>query len=313
MIKVSIIIPVYNVEQYLERCLESVVEQTLKDIEIIIVNDGSKDKSQEIIDNYKEKYNYIKCYIKDNGGLSDARNYGMANATGEYILFLDSDDYLKKDACENLYNISKKNNLDILKFNYFDEKKNKDAFVKDKKYMNKIYNGKNYLKEVLDKDTLSIVAWNALYSREYIEKNNFQFKKGILHEDERWTPEVILKCKKIMHIRNVYYFYKLNPSSITTRKDKTKNAIDIIDTCEELFEIYKDIEDKKLKRLLMDMLVTKYLEAFVMGALKEQVRVDKRFLIGKSLKIRNKLKVILFIINKKLYYKLNVLKNMEEK
>src|SRR5574344_2022066 len=103
MIKVSVIVPVYNVEKYLPKCLDSLVNQTLQDIEIIVVNDGTKDNSQKIIDKYAKKYKNIKSYIKENGGLSDARNYGVAKANGEYISFIDSDDYIDKKMLEKMY------------------------------------------------------------------------------------------------------------------------------------------------------------------------------------------------------------------
>ena len=114
MVKVSVIVPVYNVYDYLGKCLDSLVNQTLKDIEIIVVNDGSPDNSEEIIDIYKKKYKCIKAYKKENGGLSDARNYGIKRAQGEYIAFIDSDDYVDTQMLEKMYQKAKKDNLDIV-------------------------------------------------------------------------------------------------------------------------------------------------------------------------------------------------------
>ena len=114
MAKVSIIVPVYNVEKYIEKCLKSLVNQTLKDIEIIIVNDGTKDNSQRIVDKYTKKYDFVKSYIKENGGLSSARNYGLKYANGEYIAFVDSDDYVDKDMYEIMYNKAKSNDFDVV-------------------------------------------------------------------------------------------------------------------------------------------------------------------------------------------------------
>ena len=114
MPKISIIVPVYNVEKYVDRCLRSLVTQTLQDIEIIIVNDGTQDKSEEIIEKYvRENQNKIKYYEKSNGGLSSARNYGLEYATGEYIAFLDSDDYVETNMYEEMYNLAKKENADM--------------------------------------------------------------------------------------------------------------------------------------------------------------------------------------------------------
>ena len=113
VVKISVIVPVYNVEKYLEKCLDSLVNQTLKDIEIIIVNDGSLDNSQEIIDKYAKKHKTIKSYIKENGGLSDARNYGIKQASGKYISFIDSDDYVKENMYELMYNKLEEKNLKV--------------------------------------------------------------------------------------------------------------------------------------------------------------------------------------------------------
>ena len=115
MIKVSIIVPVYNVEKYLDKCLKSLVNQTLKDIEIIVVNDGTKDNSQKIVDKYVKKYpKLVKSYIKENGGLSSARNYGLKYVNGEFISFIDSDDWVRKDMFEKMYQKAKKEDLDIV-------------------------------------------------------------------------------------------------------------------------------------------------------------------------------------------------------
>ena len=114
MVKVSIIVPVYNVENYIERCLKSLVNQTLKDIEILIINDGTPDNSIEICEKYAKNDNRIKIFNKENEGLGLTRNYGIERATGEYIAFVDSDDYVTLDMCENLYNAAIENNADIV-------------------------------------------------------------------------------------------------------------------------------------------------------------------------------------------------------
>ena len=112
--KVSVIVPVYNVEKYIKKCLNSLVNQTLDEVEIVVVNDGSPDNSQKIIDEYTKKYKNIKSYVKENGGLSDARNYGIKRATGKYISFVDSDDYIRKDMLEKMYNYAIQKNFDVV-------------------------------------------------------------------------------------------------------------------------------------------------------------------------------------------------------
>ena len=138
MIKVSVIVPVYNVEDYIEKCLNSLVNQTLEDIEIIIVNDGSKDNSENIIKSFLSRYpQKIKYLKKENGGLSDARNYGIPYATGEYIAFLDSDDYVELDTYENMYNLAKKENSDMVECNFIWEYPNKARIDIGTTYNNK--------------------------------------------------------------------------------------------------------------------------------------------------------------------------------
>ena len=161
MAKVSVIVPVYNVEGYIEKCLETLVNQTLKEIEIIIVNDGSKDRSIQIINKFKEQYPEKIVYLeKENGGLSSARNFGIPHATGEYIAFLDSDDYVVKDMYQKMYEIAKKENSDMVECDFYWE-------YPDKKKVDtgKIYNGKE---EMLEK--VRVVAWNKLIKREILDK-----------------------------------------------------------------------------------------------------------------------------------------------
>ena len=139
MPKISIIVPVYNVEIYIDKCLKILTEQTLRDIEIIIVNDGSLDKSEEIIEKYvKENPTKIKYYEKENGGLSSARNYGLEYATGEYIAFLDSDDYVETNMYEEMYNLAKKENADMVECDFIWEwEYGKKIFDKRRVYKSK--------------------------------------------------------------------------------------------------------------------------------------------------------------------------------
>ena len=155
MPKVSLIIPVYNVENYIEKCLNSVVNQTLKDMEVIIVNDGSKDLSKQKIQKYLEKYPWIKYLEKENGGLSDARNYGMPYATGKYIAFLDSDDYVEETMYEEMYNIAEKENADMVDCDFVWEYPNRK-----RKDIGEIYKTK---KEMIEK--CRVVAWNKIIKR----------------------------------------------------------------------------------------------------------------------------------------------------
>ena len=159
MVKVSVIVPVYNVEKYIRKCMESLVNQTLKEIEIIVVNDGTKDNSMNIVKEFKEKYpDKIVCLEKENGGLSDARNFAIPFAKGEYIAFLDSDDYVEKNMYEDMYELAKKENSDMVECDFFWEYPDKI-----KEDIGVIYNCK---KEMLEK--VRVVAWNKLIKRDIL-------------------------------------------------------------------------------------------------------------------------------------------------
>ena len=175
MTKISVIVPVYNVEKYLSKCLDSLANQTLKDIEIIIVNDGSPDNSQKIIDEYVKKYNNMKSYIKENGGLSDARNFGIKKATGEYISFLDSDDYVTHDMYERMYEKAISNNFDIVvcDLNYVTDDKITKIYSRIEKDTD------NIKKEMLD---IYPSACNKIFKKELFD-SGIEFKKGVLFED----------------------------------------------------------------------------------------------------------------------------------
>lgn len=229
MPKVSIIVPVYNVEQYLEKCLNSLIDQTLKDIEIIIVNDGSTDHSKDIIDKYIEKYpNLIKYLYKENGGLSSARNYGMPYAKGEYIAFLDSDDYVEPNMYEEMYKTAKQYNSDMVECDFIWEYPNK------KSYDNGIiYNGKE---EAIEK--ARVVAWNKLIKREIIEKTKIEFPFGLRYEDVEFFYKLVPYLNKISFVKKYFIHYvQRNNSIIATQNSKTK---DIFKVFENVIEYYKN-------------------------------------------------------------------------
>ena len=159
--KLSIVAAVYNLEKYLPRCLDALVNQTLQEIEILLVNDGSKDNSEQIAKEYCEKYPEKIIYLeKENGGLSDARNYAIPQAKGEYIAFLDSDDYVELDMYEKMYKLAKEDNSDMVECDFFWEYPNKQ-----KEDIGKIYQGTH---EMLEK--IRVVAWNKLIKKEILKK-----------------------------------------------------------------------------------------------------------------------------------------------
>jgi len=233
MIKVSVIVPVYNVEEYIERCLKSLVNQTLEEIEIIVVNDGTKDNSQKIIDKYVKKYpKKVKGYIKENGGLSDARNYGIKKAKGEYIGFVDSDDFVDETMFEKLYNKAKEKDYDIVVsdvINYYDD--GSEKIIKS----NKNYSS-NFIKNYI---ISSPMACCRLYSSKIFIDN--KFKKSILYEDLEFNPSLITDFKNITFLDEPLYYYYQRLGSIMNQTEFNTKLLDI-------FEVLKNIENKFIKK-----------------------------------------------------------------
>ena len=216
MIKVSVIVPVYNVEKYIEKCLDSLVNQTLKEIEIIVVNDGSPDNSQKIIDKFVKKYpNKVKSFIKENGGLGSARNYGLKHIKGEYVAFIDSDDFADLKMLEEMYNLAKKNNSDIVlcSNNLLDE--NYRILKVESAIINEKINN-NLLK-------YKLAAWNKLYKKELLINNKFEFRSNVWYEDVDFTTKVMINAKKVSFIDKPLYNYLLREGSIMNNSNLKRN------------------------------------------------------------------------------------------
>lgn len=307
--KVSIVVPIYNVEKDLNRCVDSLINQTLKDIEIVLVDDGSPDVCPEMCDEYANQDSRVKVIHKKNGGLSDARNVGLIEASGEFVLFVDSDDYIRHNACEILYSNAAKDNLDVVVGDAIRIENHTETTMSHAEVsLDKIMKGTEFLKEQLEYYGMHMVAWLNLYRKEMLINNELFFKKGTYHEDEQWTPRVFLKANKVKYANLTFYYYIIRNNSITKKKDKSKNGIDLINTCYELEKIYRKIEDRELIELLNNYLVMLFLNAIHIGNLydKEYSNLySKRFLVGKPKSIKNRIKVLLFIFNKRLYCYMN--------
>lgn len=308
---ISVIVPVYNVEKELKRCVDSILKQTLKEIEIILVNDGSQDRSPQICNDYLEIDPRVLVIHQENGGLSQARNVGLLKASGEYVLFVDSDDYISSDACEKLYEYSNDGEIDIvIGKSIRSENGNANQIFQSNDKLNQIISGESFLKEQLKNGTMHMMVSTNLFKRDFLIEHKLFFKKGILHEDEQWTPRVFLKANKVLHKDFSFYYYVIRDNSITTNPNKTKNGLDLIKICYELGQIYEKVDDPELKNLLNDYIVTLFLHGIHAGNLYDSEYsslINKPFLIRKAKSQKNKLKVILFLFNKRLYKRINVL------
>lgn len=221
MPKVSIIVPIYQVEQQIKKCLETLVNQSLEEIQIILVNDGSKDRSGEIAKTYQNQYPHKIIYLeKENGGLSDARNYGMPHATGEYIAFLDSDDYVELTTYEEMYQLAKQEESDMVECDFYWEYPHKKKEDRGEIYYNK--------KEMIEK--VRVVAWNKLIKREVLEKSQVQFPKGYRYEDVEFTYQMIPYLHKISFLKKPCIHYVQREGSIANlQNERTKEIFDVLD------------------------------------------------------------------------------------
>ena len=228
-IKVSVIVPVYNVEKYLDKCLNSLVNQTLEEIEIIVVNDGSKDNSQQIIDDYAFKYPAkVKPLFKENGGLSDARNYGMPYATGEYIGFIDSDDFVDTDMYEVMYKEAKAGDYQIVECNLhhtFNDYEDTEIgeHITDKKRL--IMDGRS-------------VVWNKIYKRDWLMNTGVTFHKGIIYEDVEFFVKLVPYMDRYANVEPAFVHYVQRNSSINNKS--SLKTLDILTVLGELKNYYEE-------------------------------------------------------------------------
>ncbi len=303
--KISIVVPVYKVEGCLERCVSSLREQTYPDIEIILVDDGSPDTCPEMCDSFAEADPRIKVIHKENGGLSDARNKGFLAAKGEYIMFVDSDDYIELDACEKFLEFLD-TGADIIMG---------DCEVTRPGYAHKHYptlkvgealSGAEYMKCALSKRAFPVMVWLNLYRREFLLQNELFFKKGVLHEDTEFTPRANLLAKSVVYSGILFYHYIINDTSITSRKDKRKNCADMYSTAVSLCELVQSLPDRKLRRLIENHLVSCYLSIFRSGDLYTYGKefVHKKFALKYAHTMRVKMKALLFAISPRLFCKI---------
>lgn len=246
--KISVIIPVYGVEKYIKQCLDSVINQTYKNLEIIIVNDGTKDNSMKIVEEYLLDER-IKVINKENGGLSSARNFGLKNATGDYISFVDSDDWIELSLYEKL--VENLNNEDIIIFNFikFNERINITSVAEIN--IEKI---RNFNKGYLFYKNSHYSCWNKLYSKKYLEKINAQFIEGMIYEDVYWGMITLYQTNKVKFLNILGYYYREN------RIGSIMNTVD---------EVLDNITNQKIARNIEIFLKNTSLEstAIILGSL----------------------------------------------
>lgn len=267
MIKLSVIIPIYNREKYIKKCLESIKKQSLKEIEIICINDGSTDDSLRILSEEARLDNRIKIINQNNKGASAARNAGIKEAKGEYCLNIDSDDWISDDYFKDMYNYAKNNELDILISDIIFEytEKNKKSILKDLKIDNNFFiDGKEYINIFLEENFYGF-SWNKMVKRKLYIENNILFNENIFaYEDVELILRLAYYAKKIGKLNKAYYHYLQGENNSVTKKN-LKNLIDINNSFNSLItffsknnevNIVKKIKERKqiniFKRLYYD-------------------------------------------------------------
>ena len=301
----SIVVPVYNVEQYLRRCVDSLIQQTYAGIEILLVDDGSTDQSPSICDQYAAADDRISVFHKKNGGLSDARNFGIDHAKGEYILFVDSDDWIEPNTIASFHAFVRENpDVDL----FIGCLKNTDGTLcasNQKAVVGQKYSGADYYVRFQKSVLKSAVA--PLYKKSFLDHCELRFLVGRLHEDIEFTPRAYMSAGYVIYTDLVFYNRFVRAESITTAPDKRRNLVDLIFICKRLSEYARDLHNRKAERVMKDTLCSSYLSLFYEANVfafrlnDYSPYIDKKLVrqLGKSLK--NRLKAGIFVISPKLY------------
>lgn len=324
MEKISVIVPIYNVEKYIKQSIESILNQTYNKLEIILVDDGSKDLSGSICDEYSKKDNRIKVIHKENGGLSSARNAGLDVATGKYVMFIDSDDYFENNSCEVLYNEIEKRNADYVIGNYIHV--THDGIKWDKPVFNNIDDNfktsiEDYKKSFF---VMNSVVWNKIFKREFIEEHKLRFVPGALAEDAIFTTYCYVHTDKGYYINEVVYNYRQNKENASISTNCNKNYfIKLNETYKLIFNNFEKTNNLGFYRFfyarIMPYLLCKIIDTNALedNEIVEVLKILKWFFKQKETYkvaiIDNKLNEVVKIINNEDYIKaLEKLKEIKE-
>ncbi len=303
--KISIIVPVYNVEHELSRCVDSILNQSYTNIEVILVDDGSTDRCPSICDAFVMKDRRVRVIHKPNGGLSSARNAGLREASGEWILYVDSDDYILNDSCERLIAVGAKYDCDIVSADAIRE------FNGGREYMvhgsladGKCYPSRDFIIKTVKPCEWYAPAWLNLYKRSFLIENNLFFVEGLLHEDMEMQPRVFLAAKTVAYCAYPFYRYVDRASSImnASKVDERVTAMEwIYSNWKSKFEA---IEDGELARALDGHLAKCYLHSCCeFGHVLTVAGITNVYLLNSSLNAKEFIKAIFFAIVPSIYIK----------
>lgn len=289
MCDISIVIPIYNVEKYLRKCLDSVYSLNLDNKEVVLVNDGSTDTSINILNEFKNKYpNETKLITQKNQGLSEARNMGIKNSNGKYILFIDSDDFIIPTETEEFINFGLDKKVDILIGNY--REYYNENYIVQKSFYNLDKNlekeGIFFIENGVKNKCFRFAVWQNIYRKNFLLENNLFFKKGLLHEDSLFTPEAFFYAKKVRCFNKKFYFYRKNNLESITQTVNKKNYEHMLYTIIKLLKFKKsnNIEDNYFNRIVLGI----YINVLRGGYINKEVYnniVDLKFNFREKLKL----------------------------
>lgn len=250
---ISVIVPVYNVHQYLNRCIQSILTQTYQDFELILIDDGSTDGSELICDQYAKKYKSIVVIHQRNAGLSAARNAGIEAARGEYIAFVDSDDFIHARMFEILYGNIKKYDADISVCNFWWQAEDARVINETGENETVLFEGDAVMRQLFEKELVTIVAWNKIYKRHIF--NRLRFQEGKLHEDEFMIHFLLYECKRSVYTSCKLYYYIKHANTITSSLLSQRRLQDTIQAFSERLSFFEekglaDSFDKTFRRLI---------------------------------------------------------------
>ena len=305
-ILISVIVPVYNVESYISKTIESILAQTYKNIEIILVDDGAKDNSGKICDEYAQKDNRIKVIHKENGGVSSARNCGIREMKGEYICFVDGDDWIAPNFIERLFKVINDNGADMSACSFFNTS-SYDVTVMDLEADTEIITDRKF-NCVFTEDSYAGYSCNKMFRSKIILENNILFDENIhSEEDMLFTIQYLEKCGKVAYIKERLYYYYNRPGSATTTVRLSSRSVSVLKAREKVIDIVKEVapdcEDIVISSYLSHLIKVKYLlkdnndfdEKFNKEINEKIDKYKKKILFLKNVSIKSRIKLFLMV------------------
>ncbi len=311
-VKFSVVIPIYNASAYLRECVDSVLRQTYDNYEIILVNDGSTDDSFEICKEYAAANRSIHAYTKENEGLSATRNYGLSVCQGDYIVFLDSDDYIESESLQKFNAAIEKTGADIVASYAYHIDTDGGQHKSRPFLLNAEFpmSGTEFFKKSLYQNNMRACAPFYITSKKLIDKYNMQFQSGLYHEDELWTPKLLFYAEKVVDLSFYFYNYRLSNTQSITRdpSKKMKRALDRMQIACELCDFFSPYTQKKYD-CFQDNIAAQYMYAVYDGNLINAGQKVDRFFPLKHAKTKNYIvKGLIFAASPRLACKLRAYK-----